>query len=160
MISIAKISLYQLPQYIELSYVGDEDLFNKYHIAPYDLKGCVVSTLLMIKEMSLARKLDYYKVMLDKTPIGYFVTGQDDIYSFGINIKYRKKEILVEWFEHVKKILPEQFTCMLYNNNTRAIEFLVKNGFRIVEDSINDNVTVLLYNKKYLKEKKLEISKI
>jgi hypothetical protein len=88
----------------------------------------------MINEMSEQRKLTYYKVLWQKKPIGYVVVFQDFLYSFGINIKFRVSKILSSWWDEVVKALNGRFICMLFSNNTRAIEYLKRRGMRILDE--------------------------
>ena len=126
MITLNKISISKLPDYVEIAYKGDTDLFTKFHVSTFDFKGAVMSTLLMILDVAKTRQLSCYKVIYQKEPIGYVVSYEGVLYSFGINIKFRKKDILLSWWEELKKTIGREFVCRLYRNNTRAIEFLKK----------------------------------
>lgn len=145
MITIKKISKSELPKLVAISYERDEDLFEKYHIGKMNFPQAVLSTLDLIDEASQQFKLSYYKVIYQKQPIGYFVTFGDYLYSFGISMKFRKKDILVGWFLAVKKVLGKQFKALLYENNTRAISHLEKQGMKIV-DIDNETKIVTLQN--------------
>lgn len=135
MVRIKKISKHELPKLIALSYTGDSELIEKYHSAKSDFNGSIQYTLDMIEKQLSAFKLNYYKVIFKNAPIGYFVTGGETgnefLYSFAININYRKKYILIAWWEEVKKTLIEEFKAFLFSNNTPAVEFLKKNGMEI-----------------------------
>jgi hypothetical protein len=145
MISIKKISLYELPPMIRLSYENDNEIMERYHIRPnMELVECVESTFEMVKNSAKLCKLQYYKVMWNKQAIGFFITTYKRLYSFGIGIKFRKKEILIEWWKSVKLILGEEFICSLYKNNTRAIYFLKKQGMQIGEERKTDNSVTLI----------------
>lgn len=133
MITIKKISKSELPTLVAISYMGDNDLFDKYHIGKVDFPQAVLSTLDLIDDASKEIRLSYYKVIYQKEPIGYFVTFNNYLYSFGIAMKYRRREILVGWFQAVKKVLGRQFRAMLYDNNTRAISHLEKQGMKIID---------------------------
>lgn len=147
MITIKKISLIEVKELVELSYEGDRDVWGKFHIAKFDFKTAVTVTMMMIDLDSKKMKFHHYKVMWNKKPIGYFTTGEKYLYSFAINIKFRKPEILSAWWKLVKKELGKHFECRLYVNNIRAIKFLEKCGMRIVGANHADNsVTLLNYN--------------
>lgn len=145
MITIKKISKSELPKLVAISYERDEELFEKYHIGKMNFPQAVLSTLDLIDEASQQFKLSYYKVIYQKQPIGYFVTFGDYLYSFGISMKFRKKDILVGWFLGVRKVLGKQFKALLYENNTRAISHLEKQGMKIV-DIDNETKIVTLQN--------------
>jgi hypothetical protein len=150
MITIKKISKTEIPSLIALAYEGDTELFDKYYNKnmigeKVDFPIAVLDTLDIIDEVSNHYKLSYYKVIYQKKPIGYFVTFDGFLHSFGINKKYRKREVLIEWFESVKKVLGKHFTCMLYDVNTRAINHLQKQGMKIVNRN-EEHRTVTLQN--------------
>ena len=150
MVTCKKISKAELPKLIELSYIGDVDLIEKYH--HMNMKGratfemAIISTLNNIHDVSKEFDLRYHKVIFDKKPIGYFVTFDGFLHSFAIAKKYRKKDILIGWFDCVKKILGNKFYSMLYDHNTRAINHLVKQGMKIIEVSEEDERVTLLYS--------------
>lgn len=134
----------EIPELVKFSYKGDDDLLKKYHISEYDLKQAVTSTVLMIEGMSRVYDLIYYKIIFDKKPIGYFIIYENTLYSYAINIQYRKPEILNEWWNQVKKVLGNNFISFLYKNNTRAIKFLEKNGMKILQEDKETNSVILV----------------
>lgn len=147
MITIKKISKTEIPSLIATAYEGDSELLDKYHSenmhGDVNFPIAVLSTLDTIDDVSKTRKLSYYKVIYQKKAIGYFVTFEDFLYSFGINIKYRNREVLIGWFEAVKKVLGKHFRCMLYDINTRAINHLQKQGMKIVHKDEEYKTTIL-----------------
>lgn len=144
MVKIDKISKFKLLELIEKSYQGDNDLFNKYHVVKGDAQSLAVETMGMIERASQDLDLTYFKVILNKEPIGYFVISKQLLYSFAINKKYRTKEVLVNWWKYVKMVLGKAFTTILYSNNTRAINFLKKNGMEVFKTDGN-LVTLINY---------------
>lgn len=137
MVSIKKISKGELPKLISMSFSGDNELIEKYRPVEMTMDETIVEITDKINETSKEQKLTYYKVIYKKQAIGYFVTLERFLYSFAINIKFRKKEILINWWRQVKSVLGENFRCMLYENNERAIHFLEKNGMRFWEQDGN-----------------------
>lgn len=145
-LDISKISFYQLPEAVQASYEGDKDLLNKYHVAKWDtVKGAVTSTMVMIHACSKVKDLSYYKVTHQKKCIGYIVTFDNFLYSFGLSIKSRTEEIKEAFWSAIKKLLGNQFGCSLYNNNVRAIKFLEKQGMEIGSVDEENHMTIL-YN--------------
>lgn len=142
MIKLIKISKYQVRPLVEISYEGDADLFDKYHLSKMEFSGCVDSTMELIEGASREKVLTYYKVLLQKKPIGYVITCPNVLYSYAIAVKYRKKKILMEWWGAVKSLFSGVFATGLYENNTRAILFLQRQGMIIVEK--NGNLVTLL----------------
>jgi hypothetical protein len=149
MITIKKISKTEIPALVEMSYVGDDELIDKYHHLCIEGKPtrefAVLASLHRIHEASQETKLNYYKVIFQKKPIGYFVTFDNVLYSFCINKKYRNKENLIGWFNQVKKTLGKPFQCILSTHNTRAIDHLIKQGMVRYRDNEEDKVTTLVY---------------
>lgn len=140
MISLIKIDIEELRDFIEISYKGDEDLLSKYHVAEYSLQQAVESTINMIAITSLEAEMTYFGVVINGQRIGYLCTFKNNLYSFGINMEYRVKEILSEFWNKIKEILGNSFMTVLYPNNTRAIEWVEKCGMKKKE------CVILLYD--------------
>lgn len=147
MVRLKKISLPEVREGIAIAYQGDQDLFDKYHVGQCDHFTATMKTMEMIREIAKEYELSHYKVVYDKKNIGYVTSFDGFLYSFGINRKYRKKDILIAWWEEVKSLMGKRFFAQLYKNNTRAINHLVKQGMSIVEGH-NDEHSVLLINEK------------
>jgi hypothetical protein len=142
MIRIVKIAFGQLWRLVELSYENDQDLFEKYHLRVMGFEDCVKSTMGLIEEVAKTKDLIYYKIIWDNEPIGYFITYDNVLYSYAVAVRYRKMIILTRWWEEIKKMMPPLFATGLYENNTRAIEFLEKQGMIVSER--RDNIVTLL----------------
>lgn len=145
MVTLIKISKFELPEAIKIAYEGDTELFEKYHVEKFDINGAVASTLQMVHTTVEweGLEMDYYKAMLGENEIGYVCCYPNNLYSFGVKKEYRKKDILLEWWSAVKSIFNGKFITMLYPNNTRAISFLKKQGMVEVEGVENDCVVLL-----------------
>jgi hypothetical protein len=143
MLQIFEIELYQIKRYVTIAFCGDHDLVHKYHIVNGRLTDCVESTVKQITITSKDYVLRYYALFYNSLPIGFTVISVVSklLYSFGINIMYRKKEIIKEWFDFLKSMLSNGITCILHNKNTRTIDFLVRNGLKI--ESADNGLTVL-----------------
>lgn len=131
MVRIVKISKPQVEELVKLSYRGDNDLCEKYHSIKGTYDELAKETMALIEGASKVYELEYYKVIINNQPIGYFITSKKLLYSFGINMNFRKKDILVSWWENIKSVLGKAFTAILYDNNTRAISFLEKQGMEL-----------------------------
>ena len=145
MISVKKISLNNLPELIRTSYEGDKDILATQHVVPFEnIDDATTMTFGMIKDMAAEKDLVYYKVVYKKKSIGYFVTFDKFLFSFGINIKFREKDILKGWWQKVVSSLEKNFMCILYPHQARAIEFLKKNGMIVAEvDKVNNSVILI-----------------
>ncbi len=148
MIELLEINEFELKKYVEAAYEGDADLLTQYHVDTFTFDQAVETTLDMIELTNVDNPMTYYGVV-DKERIGYLCTSKNNLYSFGINIKSRTREVLSEFWEKIKQVLGDSFICMLYENNTRAINWAIKCGMVIVPD-IEDNCVTLLYDSKIL----------
>ena len=133
MIELRRIEFSELEPLVELSYSGDKDLFEKYHIQPMCFEDCVVKTVDMIREMNGLVKMQYFEVRCKGKAIGYIAQFEHFLYSYAIGMKYRKAKILGEWWNKVVLLMGPFFKTALYENNHRAIAFLINNGMRVAE---------------------------
>jgi len=125
----------------------DDALIEKYHILDNSsFLECVNDTYVTIKDATEKTICQWYHILIDETLIGYFVASKtySFLFSFGINIEYRKPDVLEHWFSYVSCLLGEQFTCALWAKNLRAIEFLKRNGMKLYEEK--ENALIFKYN--------------
>ena len=135
MITLERISPIDLLMHIHKAFEGDADLLNNIHMSPGSLDHCVNHTYAEIEKSAhhYGDKMDCFKVMYGFQNIGYSViirhgSEPDELYSYGISIKYRESEILKEWMELLKDTLSNPFFTVLWSKNERAIKFFEKNG--------------------------------
>jgi len=146
-VSVKKISKTQLPKLIELSYFGDDELLSHYHSGEdINYYNAIIKELDYIHQASKKFELSYHKLIYKQKPIGYFVTFDGFLYSFGIEKKSRKKEVLSNWFLSVRKVLGKEFVSMLYSYNTRAIKHLERQGMAIIDEDVENQTVTLKYN--------------
>lgn len=153
MVKLIKIDPKNLPFYIKQAFEGDTELLEQYHISPGTLDHCVSHTMGFINENASFYKADieFYAVVLNvETTIGYTIGIKNEgkpneLYSFGINIKYRQKEILQDWLKEVEKLLGNYY-IVLWSKNTRAIQFFEKNGCVIdrTNKMLNDETKTMI----------------
>lgn len=143
MIELKKISNFELKPLVEIAYRGDSDLLDKYWGEDFNLEDAINETMWMVNEVSKEADMSYYSVLLDDFEIGYVCCFPHNLYSFGININHRIKDNLIEFWGKVKEIMENSFICMLFPQNERAIEFLKKQGMKIV-DGVEQNCITLL----------------
>lgn len=79
--------------------------------------------------------------------IGYFFFNNKMLISFGLNVAYRQRKHLKEFFNLIKITIGKGFSCLLWSKNIRAIKYLIKMGMMpINETEFNGNfVTTLIY---------------
>jgi hypothetical protein len=146
-VSAKKISKTQLPKLIELSYFGDEELLSHYHSGEdINYYNAIIKELDYIHQASKKFELSYHKLIYKQKPIGYFVTFEGFLYSFGIEKKSRKKEVMSNWFLSVRKVLGKEFVSMLYSYNTRAVKHLERQGMAIIDEDVENQTVTLKYN--------------
>lgn len=137
MIELSKIELSALEPLVELSYRGDMELFEKYHIRPMCFEDCVASTMGMIREISGLVGMQYFEVRYKGKSIGYITVFEHFLYSYAIAIGYRRPRIIKAWWSKVVVLMGPLFKTALYGNNHRAIAFLINNGMRMVNKKEN-----------------------
>jgi hypothetical protein len=148
MVELKTISSGFLGSAIHFAFKGDWQLIHHYHLVNGDLADCVKSTFYEIDKVSReGTALEYFGIYYTDPRkqtilIGFTVTGPKILLSFGINLKYRSKEIVLEWWQCVLTWLSGEFVTWLFKKNTRAIAFLTRNGMEISEDN-GDYVTLL-----------------
>ncbi len=141
MVTIHEIYHDDLELLVTKAFSGDVDLLSKYHIVNGTLEQCVSSTMDAIADVNKVYGVKCYMIANDGKIIGYMTLGPDFLHSFGINIAFRTKEVLTEWWEGLLNIMSD-FFCTLHSKNTRAIEFLKKQGM-IVHSEGNDLINLI-----------------
>ncbi len=142
-LTLIPITLSELKPLIRYSYEGDTGLIEKYQAdTTRTLEQCVDFNF---EEICTHIKTVYndqmklWKIAIIndegyKNVIGYCVTAEHEndipkLFSFAINQKYRTKEILTDWLQAVEEKLKLPYHVILWNQNTRAINFFKKNNF-------------------------------
>lgn len=139
---IKDIDIDQLNEYVYNALLDD------YEIVKFYDKKCNIETPIEAVEniCDKIRKFYTYSFMagieINGQKEGYFVWDDNILISFSISKKYRNKETLSAFWKEIKKRLGNNFHCMLYSHNIRAIEFLQRNGMKI----LYDEVTILCCN--------------
>ncbi len=131
---------------IVIAFKGDDKLFDTYHVVNGALTQSVNDTFERIINTAKEFTCEWYNVIKNDAVIGFCVMSKayNVLYSFGIGIEHRAAEVLAPWFEIIAKELGDHFTCTLWAKNTRAIDYLIRNGMEIFS---NNNLEVKLkYN--------------
>ena len=143
MVTLHEIDYKWLEPFVYLAFAQDFDLLDKYHKKEATTEECISNLIVQIGELKEKCGAVCYGVWYDDEPIGFSVIAKRLLYSFGIDIHFRQKDILLEWFDLIKEKLENQFVTLLYNENVRAINFFEKNGMDIVDE--NDLYKTLAY---------------
>ena len=152
MVELTPIKREELRALIELSFKGDAELMDKYHIkAPCTLDEAVNNTHAIIdpfyehgfwKDKIQAFALTVNDVDNPSTPtkLGFTVIALEGgnvperLFSFGLNIKHRNRHIVSGWFNQLDKVFGgKEYYTQLHDRNTRAIDFLEKNNFKTTQ---------------------------
>lgn len=147
MMVLTRVPIGAIETLVGHAFSKDDELIEKYHIVGENYQKSILDTVDKIKTTHVKDfELKLYAINCGNQTIGYSVINKEIgiLYSFGINIKYRNKETLVEWFGLIANLMPD-FKCYLWNKNTRAINFLIKNGMKISE--VKREFTILTYKK-------------
>lgn len=138
--------------YVEHAFNEDEELLSKYHIMSGSLEKCVADTMKRIADVKekVADAMEFYYVEHAGKAIGYVImifhnNHATELYSFGINKHFRTKEIVTTWLWEIEKKFGTLYYLILWNKNTRAIDFFLKNNFiKIEHESVDNNKTLLV----------------
>jgi hypothetical protein len=124
----------ELKKAIEIAFMDDELLLNRFHIIKNGLKESVNDTMQNILDFKQIYGAEFYIIKDGDEIIGFCVVSNmyHYLYSFGINIEYRTKENKKELFKFVSERCKGTFFCSLYNFNERAINYLLKMGMYII----------------------------
>jgi len=140
---LKKITKFELKEYVEIAYKGDAELLSKYWGENFSFEDAVNETLNSVELTSSEVDMKFFSVYEKEEIIGYICCFQNNLYSFAINIEYRTKELLIEFWNKIKEAVGDSFICLLYPQNDRAIKWLMKCGMVEVEN-IEQNCTVLI----------------
>lgn len=142
-IRLVDISLIELYILVLSSFSNDPELLEKYQQLDTDLVDTVNRNMENIKEWG--DSVRYLGINYNGRNIGFCVIDEDRkiLVSFGINMKYRKRDILNTWVETLKDYFNGKFNCSLWSKNERAIKFLQKNGMKITKQ--DELITYLIF---------------
>lgn len=127
---------------IYVAFGGDKKLIEQYHLVGKNLDECVNDTYNKILQTSQEIVLEKYAVIDEEVVLGYLVVSitHKFLYSFGLAIN--KRQYFSDlFFSEISKLLSHNFKCILWTKNSRAIEYLKRNGMRIEEQT--EEITTL-----------------
>lgn len=143
MVEISTIPPYILPLFIERAYSGDKELLETYHIVNGSLEFCVKEQVKIIRTQSRFDNLVFYGLKIADDIIGYMVIGENYLFSYCINIAYRTKVVLMDWWAQVIDLFKGHFGTFLYKKNDRALRFMIRNGMEVIDEK--PNYVTLIY---------------
>lgn len=136
MIVLRMVNTLKIEDYIRSAWEGDGELQKFYDksLKRRTLEGMVKDTTRKILElMEMDEDISLIGIDSDRNMIGFIIVSEklSLLYSFGINSKYRNKEMLSAIFNYVVKKLKYRFYSVMFEYNTRAINWLKKCGMVI-----------------------------
>jgi N-acetylglutamate synthase-like GNAT family acetyltransferase len=131
-----EVNTLKLEEYIRGAWEGDSELEKFYDrsLQMRNLEGMVRDTSRKIRDMmELDEKLSLIGIEFENKSVGFIVLSEklSMLYSFGVNVEYRKKDILISIFNYIKAKLKYEFYSVMYVYNTRAIKWLQNCGFEV-----------------------------
>lgn len=146
-ISIQKIPIGDIGGCVGIAFDEDYEFVEKFHFADKTLDELVANNIRNINELAENIDVKCYVVYWGENKIGFFVMAYHNsmLYSFGINKKYRVKNILIDWVNYIKTMVSEYLVCPLNAENKRAINFFLKNNFHVLER--DESIVTLILKK-------------
>jgi len=137
---------------IKIGFERDEQLFSKYHIKNGSENECIEHTYNRIKNFK-DKTHCFYEINYNNKAIGFCCFENNLLYSFGINVDYRKGDVLEEWINDLDNLFVGKYPIYMvtfYKKNTRAKDFFIKNGFYAMpyEEIPSENEEIELLIKK------------
>jgi len=142
---MVRIELKDIFEYVSIALKEDEKLIAKYHFQDFTMDELIVNNVKNIEELAKTKEVKCYGLFLEDTPIGFTVISENMLYSFGINVYCREPEIKKVWMHWLRRIFNNNFVVCLYRENTRAINFFLRNG---LEEFNDDGKVVYLVTSK------------
>lgn len=138
---VQDIHIDELISYVSAALDGDDDI-----VFYYDKKQKVKTIEEACDNIVWKIKTSYpfsemRGIKINGSKVGYFVYVGELLISFSLNKNYRNKVILCDMWDHMTKELGGDFQCLLYSYNIRAIDFLKRNGMKVVFE----NTTLLKF---------------
>lgn len=140
-----QIHIDEVEKYVRIAFDGDNELWEKYHNPDNNFEEIVTNNVKNIKELEEYVPVTCFAIFIENKAIGFSVFSGNLLYSFGINLKHRIKEVLLHWMEWMKNRFDNCFVVALCEENTRAIAFFLRNGLSIAQKT-EGNVTLICNN--------------
>lgn len=135
--TIKQIPYDKLSEAVKVGFYGDIEIAEFYdpNIKPKDLND-IVSDICRKSETygMIEGEMKYYEVFIENNLAGYFYGKQKLLISFAMNVAYRTTEYLRMFFNYIRKTFGQEFYCVLWTRNKRAIRWLCKMGMKVEID--------------------------
>jgi len=144
--NICRIETCDLLEYVSIAFKEDKDFIMKYHFQDATMEDLILNNIKNILELAKTKDVKCYGLFLEQTPIGFTVICEKLLFSFGINVYCRQESIKTVWLNWLKRVFNNDFIVVLYRENTRAINFFLKNGMEEFTD--DGKILYLITSKK------------
>lgn len=130
---------------IEDNFKLDKELIEKYHIEEgNDYKKCSLRTYNDLIETTDKNSFKLYGVYQDDQLIGFFGTEFNNyINTIFVKPEYRNKECMKLFTNYIIDVVGKEFYTALYKKNTRAINFYIKLGGKIMKELKEHNAVII-----------------
>lgn len=141
---LKEVDISELERLVRIGFEGDKALLQNQQLNT-EMEVTIRRNIDNIITESSELNLRYFEVVENDILVGFTVAdiGKNLLLSFGINVKHRTKELVIAWFNELKKLFDNEFCTVLHSVNKRAINFMKRNGMVIQEQ--NNLTTVLVY---------------
>ena len=119
---------------IRKAYEDDHEMKSIHILEGASLEEMVEYTYRQVMEDEMSSQVKIYGVYLDHTLIGYTTLVLDPIkllFTFGINIHYRTKDVLIGWLKTLDRYLGHSYMLTVREKNERTMKFFKRNGFEV-----------------------------
>lgn len=144
-----KTNRLKLKDYVSAAWRYDSKLpkFYDNNLPEKDYESMVADTTKKISDFYYrATSTEFYGIEIGSNYAGFVVTEpkRKILYSFGLNLNYRSSENLSTMFRFICSKLNNDFYCLLYKHNERAVNFLKRCGMQQIDGMIDDPEIVYL----------------
>lgn len=126
-------------------YCTDPAFIGEYHSlkGAIDVFGAIEREYSCMVKMSKSDRYSVFEIFDGESFCGYFglerMGGIECLAGFFILPEYRTKAFIYKFWKVVKSKFKKEINCILYTNNTRAISFIKKAGFKQRLDTFEVN---------------------
>lgn len=133
-----------MKEWIYIACKGDQDLL-KYFDPAFSVRSTEeAADVIYQKIISNYPESRMKPIQYEGEVVGFMCWLPGLLISFGINIDYRKPGILSKVWDLIIATVGESFSCVLYTQNVRAINWLRRCGMQV----LGENLTILINAKK------------
>jgi hypothetical protein len=152
---LKETTLVRIEESIIKTFENDNDIIDLYdptavNISKKDIPNDILKKLKEYDSVP-SMKLKFFDFILDDRFCGYVVVCEQRKLLVSFGLKHRETETKNSFFTHIKRLLEDEFICIVYKNNVRSIKWLNSMGMTSECDIEHDGhpLTVLKYISKF-----------